>query len=213
MKLNESKTTVAKFGTRQQLSKLHKPSLMIADNVTVDILSEVRSLGLFYDKNMSFNLHFEKLAKCCSVLLYNIRSIRPYIEQDVALLLVDCFVISRMRMFSEITGTATKTNLEMMQKIINNAVRVVYNLRKFDHISSFCDRVPWGKIRMFSDDSFNKIVNAALSKNSSAYLNSQLQRSTNDRMRKKYYNNERSRTNIGQRRFKHRATTSLNQLL
>ena len=116
-------------------------------------------------------------------------------------------------MFSEITSTAAKKDLESMQKIINNAIRVVYNLRKFDHISSFCNRVPWGDIKRLSDTSFDKIVLTTLNRNSSVYLNDQLQRSTRDRLRKQYYINERSRTNIGQRRFKHRATTSLNHSL
>lgn len=211
MKLNQQKTTVTKFGTRQQLNKLQQTELLINDDIRVDIRGDTRSLGLFLDQNMTFSVHFEKLARCCSLLLYNIRTIRPYIRFEVAKLLVECFVISRIRIFCSITGTAAKKDLASVQKIINIATRVVYNLRKFDHISSFCDRVPWGDIKRLSDSCFGVIVSRTLTGNSSAYLNSLLQRSTDGRLRKKHFMNDKSRTNLGQRRFKHRATTSLNR--
>ncbi|KHN87287.1 RNA-directed DNA polymerase from mobile element jockey [Toxocara canis] len=52
MKLNQSKTTVTKFGTRQQLARLHQKIFAITENLEVDLLSSVRSLGLTYDENV-----------------------------------------------------------------------------------------------------------------------------------------------------------------
>ncbi|KHN82139.1 putative RNA-directed DNA polymerase from transposon BS [Toxocara canis] len=154
MKLNQSKTTVTKFGTRQQLARLHQKRFAITENLEVDLLSSVRSLGLTYDENMSFRDHFEKLARSCSISLYSLRTLRPYLPINTAVLLVECFVISRIRIFSEITGTAAKKELNLIQKIINNAIRVIYKQRKFDHIKSFCERFKWGEIGKLLDSTF-----------------------------------------------------------
>ena len=135
----------------------------------------------------------------------------PYIQTGTALLMVECFVISRIRMFSEITGVANKKDLDVIQKIINNAIRVVYNLRKFDHISSFANRVPWGDIRNLSNIAFKAVVDKTLQGCSSVYLQSLLKKSSSYRFRRQRFVNERSKTNIGQKRFQHRASTSLNR--
>ena len=88
MKLNRTKTTIAKFGTRQQLAKLRQTTMEISENISVEIFDNVRSLGLMYDRKMIFNFHFEKLAKFFSILLYN-RTIRSYMEPNIAILLVE----------------------------------------------------------------------------------------------------------------------------
>ena len=76
MGLNQTKTTVAKFGTRQQLAELDQNILMIDDNLQIDISDNVRSLGLTYDANMNFNAHFQQTADCVNNISYCLRSVR-----------------------------------------------------------------------------------------------------------------------------------------
>ena len=211
MKLNQSKTTVTKFGTRQQLARLHQKRFTITENLEVNVPSSVKSLGLTYDQNMSFRDHFEKVARSCSAVLFNLRTLRPYLPINTAVLLVECFVISRIRIFSEITGTADKKELNLVQKIINNAIRIIYKQRKFDHIKSFCERVKWGEIRKLFDSTFQAAAHKAAEGRTSNYLQNLIQKSTHNKTRKEFYVNEKSNTNIGQWRFIHRATTFLNR--
>ena len=213
MKLNTSKTTVTKFGNKQQLCKFQHDKILIANEVGTNILTKVRNLGLIYDANMTFRDHFETLSRTCSQLLYHIRCIRPYLEPKIALLLVETFVISRIRTFAPIIGTANSKNLQFLQKTINNALRVVYNLRKFDHISSFRSRVQWGDINKLSQDAFTDMVNNVLQGRSSAYLNSLIEQSSHSLTRRQFYLSDRSNTNSGQRKFRHRAAVILNRVL
>ncbi|KHN79334.1 hypothetical protein Tcan_01386, partial [Toxocara canis] len=158
--------------------------------------------------------HFEKLARSCSISLYSLRTLRtlrPYLPINTAVLLVECFVISRIRIFSEITGTAAKKELNLIQKIINNAIRVIYKQRKFDHIKSFCERFKWGEIGKLLDSTFQAAARKAAEGRSSNYLQNLIQKSTHNKTRKEYYVNEKPNTNIGRRRFRHRATTFLNR--
>ena len=104
MKLNQSKTNITKFGNRQQLLKFCHENISVTKEVVVTISSKVRNLGLIYDENMSFHHHFETHARNCSRLLYNIRTIRPCLSSKIAVLLVESFVITRIRTFSAITG-------------------------------------------------------------------------------------------------------------
>ena len=211
MKLNTAKTTITKFGNNQQLRKFKHDAITISNGVPTKILTEVRNLGLIYDEGMTFRNHFETLSRNCSQLLYNIRCIRPYIEPKIALLLVEAFVVSRIRTYAPIIGTANAKNLQLLQKTINNAVRVVYNLRKFDHVSSFCARVQWGNIKKLAGDTFADMLQKVLQGRSSVYLTGLIERSSHNLTRRQFYINDRSNTNSGQRKFKHRAAVTLNR--
>ena len=60
MKLNQTKTTITKFGTRQQLTKLRRNKIFIGENLEIDILGNVRSLGLIYYENVTFSTTSKK---------------------------------------------------------------------------------------------------------------------------------------------------------
>lgn len=52
--------------------------------------------------------------------------------------LVECFITPRIRLFLEVTGTATQ-NKSILQKLFNSAVKTVSNLCKYDRISDLYD--------------------------------------------------------------------------
>ena len=179
------------------------------NNVEVKILREVRNLGLLCDANMSFLSHSEHLSRNCSQLLYNIITMRPFISQKIAFLLVESFVISRIRLYSVITGTSNKS-LENFPKGKNYELRIVRNLRKYDHISHLCECSSWGNIDRLSHDSFKGIINKVLQNRSSVYSTNQIQRTSHNRTKRQLYSDDRYNSNEGQRRFKHRAAIILN---
>lgn len=77
----------------------------------------------------------------------------------------------------------------------------------------FCERVKWGEIGKLFDSAFQAAAHKAAEGRSSNCLQNLIGKSALNKTRRKYYVNEKSNTNIGQRRFRHRATTFLNRTL
>ena len=87
LKLNDDKTEVFVFGSRQQMSKITIPGVRIGDSM-ISPASSVRNLGGMFDTEMSMSLEPKsrtQINTLCNAPRYHIRSIskiRRYIERN-----------------------------------------------------------------------------------------------------------------------------------
>ena len=69
------------IGTSQQLEKLENISIRIGES-TIYPTEFARNLGYFMDKHMKNGYHINKITGTSYHLLRNIRTIRPYLNQE-----------------------------------------------------------------------------------------------------------------------------------
>ena len=122
-KLNENKTVITRFGTKQQLAKLQNPLQIDFGQLVLKVTSETKNLGVYFDENMSFRKHFIETSKKCNKILYCFRTIRDYMSDDTLLMLVHTFILSRITFASSLTSVATKETKKYYIEIINFAAR------------------------------------------------------------------------------------------
>ena len=213
MKLNNNKTVVTRFGSTHLLSKVDPDKCFYVGGIHVKLGGLVRNLGLYLDSTLTFRPYFDKVAHQCSTTLYHLKAIRPYIGMKNSLVLVNSLVISRITTFLPITMTATKKDIAVLQKILNHAIRVIYEKRKFDHISDVKINHKWNDINSLAEAEFRKIVSKVFNKNTSDFLNNLLIQKNHGRTRSSFFEYERSKNTYGDRTFRHRASTLLNQSL
>ena len=213
MKLNNNKTVVTRFGSTHLLSKVDPDKCFYVGGIHVKLCGLVRNLGLYLDSTLTFRPYFDKVAHQCSTTLYHLKAIRPYIGMKNSLVLVNSLVISRITTFLPITMTATKKDIAVLQKILNHAIRVIYEKRKFDHISDVKINHKWNDINSLAEAEFRKIVSKVFNKNTSDFLNNLLIQKNHGRTRSSFFEYERSKNTYGDRTFRHRASTLLNQSL
>ena len=91
LKLNNSKTELLIFGSRQQLAKIDVNSVQVGTSKIVST-SSVRSLGAWFDKNMPMNAHVGKVCSKAFFGLCNIREIRKFLSGDATKTLVHALV-------------------------------------------------------------------------------------------------------------------------
>ena len=70
-------------------------SITIGDTV-VDCSSQVKDLGVIFDRVLSLRQHVSYTSKTCRFHLRNISRIRKYIPQDTSAVLVKSLVMSRL---------------------------------------------------------------------------------------------------------------------
>ena len=77
--LNTANTEFTLIGSRQKLSTLSsKPQLSI-DNVPIEKVTSVKSLGIFIDENLRWQTHIDKLSKKIASGIGAIKRIRDFI--------------------------------------------------------------------------------------------------------------------------------------
>ena len=95
LKLNDDKTELIVFTSRYKQDLYNDLSITIGDTV-VDCSSQVKDLGVIFDRLLSLRQHVSYTSKTCRFHLRNINRIRKYIPQDTSVVLVKSLVLSRL---------------------------------------------------------------------------------------------------------------------
>ena len=142
LQLNESKTNVILFGTKNTLGTLERPSINIGDAV-ISSSHFVRNLGCVQDSELKLDLHVNQICRSAYHHLRNINKIRRYLPLDVTEQLVHSFVTSRIDFCNALLIGIKKTHLQKLQRVQNAAVRCILYLNYRDHITPYLHALHW----------------------------------------------------------------------
>ena len=134
LKLNDEKTELIVFPSKYKQDLYNDLSITIGDTV-VDCSSQVKDLGVIFDRVLSLRQHVSYTSKTCRFHLRNISRIRKYIQQDTSVLLVKSLVMSRLDYSNGLFYGLPKCTVSGLQAIQNSAERIVTQERLRDHDS------------------------------------------------------------------------------
>ena len=147
LKLNADKTEVLVMGTPQMRAKISIPSITV-NIVIVPVLNEpVGNLGAVFDPNMNMSAHVSKVVKSANNHLRNIGKIRKFLNTDTTKSAIVSLVTSRLDYCNGLLCGITDELLCRLQKVQNNAARVVSGSKKYDHITPVLKDLHWLPIR------------------------------------------------------------------
>ena len=147
LKLNADKTEVLVMGTPQMRAKISIPSITV-NGVIVPVLNEpVGNLGAVFDPNMNMSAHVSKGIKSANYHLRNIGKIRKFLNTDTTKSAIVSLVTSRLDYCNGLLCGITDELLCRLQKVQNNAARVVSGSKKYDHITPVLKDLHWLPIR------------------------------------------------------------------
>ena len=87
--LNQSKTEFMLIGARQRLCTLQSAPCLAIDNVPIKQVSQIKSLGVHIDENLSWNIHIEEVAKKIASGIGALKRVRQFVP--TATLITDYF--------------------------------------------------------------------------------------------------------------------------
>ena len=147
LKLNADKTEVLVMGTPQMRAKISIPSITV-NGVIVPVLNEpVGNLGAVFDPNMNMSANVSKGIKSANYHLRNIGKIRKFLNTDTTKSAIISLVTSRLDYCNGLPCGITDELLCRLQKVQNNAARVVSGSKKYDHITPVLKDLHWLPIR------------------------------------------------------------------
>ena len=103
----------------------------------------VRNLGVTLDQTLSSKQHFSRTCQICYLELRRINSILHYLSQYILKILISAFVLSIIDYCNSLLAGCPKQLINKLQKVQNNAARLICRTPKFDHISPVPHTLHW----------------------------------------------------------------------
>ena len=129
LKKNNDKTEMMVCGTNHKLKSTETNSAIIGGE-TILFSPKVKNLGIVIEGNLSMDSTVSFIRKCCYFELRKIAQLRPYINEQAAEKLVLSFVILRIDYCNSLFYNMSQENVQKLQVLQNNAVRLVKRVDK-----------------------------------------------------------------------------------
>jgi len=140
MNINFKKSSVMWFKASNRSTRIP----ISVGGVVLQVTEKKKYLGLIFDSNMSWTHHVANVCHKMSYYLYLLRSHRHVIDISLMKMLLESLVLSHLSYCVTVWGPSLgSTLLRRLQRMQNRAVRLCYNLQKYDHVSEFYHRLQW----------------------------------------------------------------------
>jgi hypothetical protein len=108
--------------------------------------NSVRDLGIYIDAAVSMRRHIDVIVARCFSALRQLRSVRQYVTLPVLQMLVTSLVLSRMDYGNGLLVGLPASQLRRLQSVQNAAARLIYNLRRYDHVTNALICLHWLRV-------------------------------------------------------------------
>lgn len=143
LKLNDSKTEFVIFATRHFFKSLNYVHSVNVGNSAIQCSSSARNLGVIFDRELKLGTHVSQIIKSSYFHLRSIGKIRRYLNDKTCKLVISSLILSRLDYCNSLLSTASLTQILRLQKLQNNAARLLMRKNKHDHISETLKELHW----------------------------------------------------------------------
>ena len=130
-------------GSKRMLLQYANFKFIEINGVRIKIVSELRNLGVMFDRNLSMRNQVDNLVKTCNYQLRNIAFIRRYLDKCSLQILVHYYVLSRLDYCNSIYYNLPSFLLKKLQNIMNRAARLIAGLSPRDRITPTLIDLHW----------------------------------------------------------------------
>ena len=135
MKLNESKTELLVLGKPHVLKTY---DLSFSLQFGTDTISPTEcnnghweSLGVKLDEVLCMERQKNSVKQKCTWTMRNLRTIGPYLDEEIRLMMVKQLVISKLDYCNALYIKIKKTLLNKLKSTLNGAIRFIYNISDY----------------------------------------------------------------------------------
>ena len=147
LKLNAGKSNLLIFSPRNLRDKIHIDQVYIGNNVFLPVSHDAVSLGVKLDSQLSFSPQISMILSQSYKLICNMGKIRRYLAVDDIKCLVNAIVISRIDNCNSLLYGLPDYEINRLQMLQNSCARLIYNRKKYDHVSDLFKELHWLQIR------------------------------------------------------------------
>ena len=142
--MNHDKTELIAIGTKPKISQvtLSLTPLSIS-GYSMPFSQSVGNLGVFVDETLYMDVHIKHLCHSLFCQLRRLGKIRPFLSTDAAKKLTVSFVLTRLDYCNFLLAGLPDNKLNKLQRIENNAARIVLRNRRHVSATSLLRTLHW----------------------------------------------------------------------
>ena len=218
LKLNDDKTEVMIISSSRMSTALSIPDSFDIGNASVPFSDTVKNVCVTLDCHLSLKTHVLNLVRTANFELRRIGSIRSLLTTEATATLVSAFILSRLDYFNSLLSGCPRSLILRLQKVQNNAARLILRISKREHISPHLASLHWLPIDSRIKYKRACICYNSMSTNSPPYLSDLITVYTASRQLRSCSDNSVLRrpsvrtVSYGQRSFAYSAPTAWNAL-
>ena len=142
LKLNDDKTESIKIGSVRNVSKIDMDELHFG-STSIRFVEKAKNLGVIIDSELGMKYQTTSLIRTLTFTLKKIRSIRPFLTVENAKQLVTSLLLSKLDYCNSLLAGVSKTEIQRLQVIQNNAARLIFRKNKFDSAKPLLKILHW----------------------------------------------------------------------
>ena len=175
LQLNDEKTELLLACPKKFLDHPSLLTFLEIGNTTVPFSSSVCSLGVTLDPTHSFQQHISNVCRSAYLELRKISSVRHLLSAEAATTLVCAFIFSKLDYCNSLFAGLPKHLIHRLQRIQNNAARLVCKSFKFEHVSPLLHSLHWLPISDRIDYKISSLTHSAICGTGPEYLSELVQ--------------------------------------
>ena len=157
------------FKTPHSKGKICMDHILLTD-ASIRVSQRVRNIRATFDETLSMSDHISSVCKSANFHLTNIARIRKYITKDSCNILVHSLITSRLDYANATLYGLPARQLNRLQRILNNAARLVTLCAYDSHISDICCQLHWLPIKQRIDFKILLLTWKALNDSAPCYI-------------------------------------------
>ena len=141
LKCNPSKTEVIHFYSRFSPSD-HIQQLRVG-NHTIDVVNEVRDLGVTLDSTLALSQHTNNISRKASRAIYQIAKVTRFLSKQDTERVVHAFISSKLDYCNGLLYGLPSCQINKLQRLQNTAARLITKAKKSEHITPILQNLHW----------------------------------------------------------------------
>ena len=170
LKLNDDKTEVMIVSSGRKSTSTSLSHTLSVGNASVSFSNSVKNLGVTLDCHLTMQPHLHNVVRAANFELRRISSIRHLLSTKATITLVSAFVLSRLDYCNSLLSGCPQSLINQLQRVQNNAARLILKLKKSEHISPYLASLHWLPVHARINYKLSTIVFNTLNSDSPKYL-------------------------------------------
>ena len=149
LKLNPDKTQIIVFGPKSVKNNIHINGTFIDnDKSCIRFSSIVKNLGVLFDADMTFSAQVKQVVSSVFMNIKNISRIKSFLTTHEKNILMCSFALSKLDYCNCLYYGINSELLKKLQYAQNSAARLIFQRRKFDHVTDIFMELHWLPVQM-----------------------------------------------------------------
>lgn len=149
LRVNPTKSQAIVIGSPGMIARVDWQNLppVIYNGVIIPYCACTKDLGICLDRDLSWSTQIKELSRKTFSAMSSLRRLRSLLPIPTKVMLAHSLLLSTLDYADASYLNLTEDQLNKLERLQNLAIRFIFGLRKYDHVSEFRQKLKWLPIR------------------------------------------------------------------